>query len=88
MLMCEWSAGWQAASCTLHCRYDRTRQQDKEVLEQAETPVRQKVACRLLICEKDALHAALDAVVALPYAPKESTLQVTLEQCSQFVNLQ
>jgi hypothetical protein len=71
----------------LLCRYARTKQQDEELLKQESTPVRQKVACRLLICEKEAIHHALDAVVAMPHAPKESTLQVTLDECSRFVKL-
>ena len=69
------------------CRYKGTKEQIAALLASRETPSRQRVACRLLVCEKTILHDALDAVMALPHAPKESALQVTLDECSKFVKL-
>jgi hypothetical protein len=69
------------------CRYDGTKEQIAEKLNSPDTPLRQKVACRLLLCEKTILHDVLDEVMALPHVPKESALQVTLDQGSRYVEL-
>lgn len=58
------------------------------LIANADTPVRQKVACRMLVCEKEILHAALDEVMALPHAPRESEMVSRLDANSSFVRLE
>jgi hypothetical protein len=70
------------------CRYDRAIDEDRALIEDNDTPVRHKVACRLLVCEKEMLHDVLDDVVALPFAPKISNFALAVDGASKCVKLQ
>lgn len=69
------------------CRYDRTIDEDKELVQDPKTPVRQKVACRMLVCEKEILHDALDALMGLPNVPIESDMSTPLDVDNEFLKL-
>lgn len=51
-------------------RYARSREEDEALLADESTPVRQKVACRLLVQEKILLEETMAAIQALPHAPQ------------------
>jgi hypothetical protein len=72
-------------SCALG---DRTIEEDKALIGDSTTPVRQKVACRMLVCEKEILHDALDALMELPFAPTESQLLSPLDVTNKHVKLE
>lgn len=42
----------------------------------------------MLVCEKEILHAALDEVMALPNAPRESEMVSRLDANSTYVRLE
>jgi hypothetical protein len=48
--------------------------QDAELLQDDSLPARQRVACRLLVCEKRILHDALDDLMTVECAPTTSDL--------------
>lgn len=70
------------------CRYDRTIDEDRALIADANTPVRQKVACRMLVCEKEILHDALDALMELPFGPTSSKMESPLDATNQYLKLQ
>lgn len=74
--------------CCVWCRYERNIEEDKALIANPDTPVRQKVACRMLVCEKEILHAALDEVTSLPHAPRESEMMSHLDANNSFIKLQ
>lgn len=69
------------------CRYDRTIDEDKVLIDDPNTPVRQKVACRMLVCEKEILHGALDALMALPNTPSASDMLTPLDVDNEVLQL-
>lgn len=69
------------------CRYDRTIDEDKVLIQDPNTPVRQKVACRMLVCEKEILHSALDDLMSLPYTPSESDMSTPLDVDNELLKL-
>lgn len=70
------------------CRYDRTIDEDKALAQDPSTPVRQQVACRMLVCEKEILHEALDALMELPNVPLESEMATPIVVDNEYLRLE